>query len=159
MTLEQIKKDLETMGLKCKNKNIKDIHASIRNYSGIEDTIHALRNNKRVRDTTLISNLSIDSLDKLDQLYLREVVGNINQHKVDSLKVCATLLFNGRTKRSYVECRVYLCSKEQVYYSPSADNYDAGYNKESLTPPYILYRWYKNLVIKNRDGSAVHIRV
>lgn len=159
MTLEQIKKDLEAMGVKYKDKDFQDPHANIRNYSNIENTIHALCNNKRVCDITLISNLAMNSLAGLSKPCLQKVIGNIAQHNIASIKTYAVLLFNGRTKRPYVECRVYLCNKEQVYYYPSADDYDAGYNKESLTPPHILYRWYKNLVIKNRDGSAVHIRV
>lgn len=152
MTLEQIKKDLEDMGVQ--SKDIKDAHDNIRSYGSIANTLHKLRNKKRARDIILVSNLAIHSLGRLGDPSRKEVFGEINQHDITNIKAYAMLLYNERTKRPYVECRVYLCNEKQAYYSPSASDCDT-----TSTPPHILYRWYKNLVIKNRDGSAVNIRI
>lgn len=153
MTLEQIKKDLEDMGVQ--SKDIKDAHDNIRSYGSIANTLHKLRKEKRVRDIILVSNLAIHSLGRLGDPNRKEILGEINQHSVSTIKAYAMLLYNERTKRPYVECRVYLCNKKQAHYSPSADDYD----KVASTPPHILYRWNDKLTIENKDGTAVHIRV
>ena len=153
MTLEQIKKDLEDMGVQ--SKDIKDAHDNIRSYGSIANTLHKLRNEKRVRDIILVSNLAIHSLGRLGDPSRKEILGEINQHSVSTIKAYAMLLYNERTKRPYVECRVYLCNKKQAHYSPSADDYD----KVASMPPHILYRWNDKLTIENKDGTAVHIRV
>jgi|GEM_PF-1144765 hypothetical protein len=159
MTLNQIKEDLEAMGVRYKDKDFQDPHANIRNYSNIENTIHSLRNNKRVHDIILVSNLAVNSLGRLGAPNRKEILGKVNQHSISNIKAYAMLLYNKRTERPYIECRVYLCNEKQAYYSPSADDYDAGYNKESSAPPHILYRWNDKLTIENKDGTAVHIRV
>jgi len=153
MTLEQIKKDLEDMGVQ--SKDIKDAHDNIRSYGSIANTLHKLRNEKRVRDIILVSNLAIHSLGRLGDPSRKEILGEINQHSVSTIKAYAMLLYNERTKRPYVECRVYLCNKKQAHYSPSADDYD----KVASMPPHILYRWNDKLTIENKDGTAIHIRV
>ena len=154
MTLNKIKEDLEAMGVRYKDKDFQDPHANIRNYSNIENTIHSLRNNKRARDIILVSNLAVNSLGRLGDPSRKEVFGEINQHDITNIRACAMLLFNGRTKRTYVECRVYLCNEKQSHYSPSASDYDT-----TSTPPHVLYRWNDKLTIENKDGTAVHIRV
>ena len=154
MTLEQIKQELQGMGIKCKDNDIKDAHDNIRSYGSIANTLHKLRNEKRARDIILVSNLAIHSLGRLGDPSRQEVFGEINQHSVSTIKAYAMLLYNERTKRPYVECRVYLCNKKQAYYSPSASDYDT-----TSTPPHILYRWNDKLTIENKDGTAVHIRV
>ena len=159
MTLEQIKQELQSMGIKCKDNDIKDAHGNIRSYGSIANTLHKLRNEKRARDIILVSNLAIHSLGKLGDPSRKEILGKVNQHSISNIKTYAMLLYNKRTKRPYIECRVYLCNERQAYYSPSADDYDAGYNKESSAPPHILYRWNDKLTIENKDGTAVHIRV
>ena len=153
MTLEQIKKDLEDMGVQ--PKDIKDAHDNIRSYGSIANTLHKLRNEKRARDIILVSNLAIHSLGRLGDPSRKEILGKVNQHSISNIKAYAMLLYNERTKRPYVECRVYLCNKKQAHYSPSADDYD----KVASTPPHILYRWNDKLTIENKDGTAVHIRV
>lgn len=154
MTLEQIKQELQGMGIKCKDNDIKDAHGNIRSYGSIANTLHKLRNEKRVRDIILVSNLAIHSLGKLGDPSRKEVFGEVNQHSVSTIKAYAMLLYNERTKRPYVECRVYLCNEKQSHYSPSASDYDT-----TSTPPHILYRWNDKLTIENKDGTAVHIRV
>lgn len=154
MTLEQIKQELQSMGIKCKDNDIKDAHGNIRSYGSIANTLYKLRNEKRARDIILVSNLAVNSLGRLGAPNRKEILGEINQHDITNIRACAMLLFNGRTKRTYVECRVYLCNEKQAHYSPSASDYDT-----TSTPPHILYRWNDKLTIENKDGTAVHIRV
>lgn len=154
MTLEQIKQELQSMGIKCKDNDTKDAHDNIGSYGNIENTMHRLRKEKRVRDITLVSNLAVNSLGRLGNPNRKEILGKVNQNNISNIKAYAMLLYNKRTERPYIECRVYLCNEKQSHYSPSASDYDT-----TSTPPHILYRWNDKLTIENKDGTAVHIRV
>lgn len=126
-----------------------DLYSHIGHYTNIQKTINRIKQEPNYGNV-LITYLSDAALNGLKKPSYESTHGDYVKPEV--IKTIAGLFYNSDTRRIFIEKRVFFCTEEDKNFRPE-------FNLAPITqhPPYIVMRWYHNLVLTTKKGEKIKI--